>query len=77
MFSKYILFNLSLVKIFVDQWESFRPMLEGVLNNRQHWIELKSLADLVPPMLEKADSPDWEKLARVSHYNKHRQLGTV
>ena len=48
-------------------------MLVGMLRNRQHWIETKSLAELVPPMLDKADGPDWEKLKRY----KHRQLGTV
>ena len=61
------------MKLFSDQWETLKPMLVGMLRNRQHWIETKSLAELVPPMLDKADGPDWEKLKRY----KHRQLGTV
>ena len=52
--------------MFGDLWLHLMPMVEGVVANRKHWAETKCLADLVPPLLDKSDGPDWEKVARHS-----------
>ena len=38
-------------QIFSGRWPRLRPLLDGMTDNREQWLQLKSLEDLDPPIL--------------------------